>query len=483
MSSDEVLVKVEGVAKKYCKDLKRSLRYGLQELMSEFFLQQHPTTMLRRHEFWALQDVNFELTRGEAFGIIGVNGSGKTTLLKIMQGLLKPTKGQVTMKGHVGALISLGAGFQPLLTGRENIYVNASILRVPKRQVDKRLNEILAFAELGDFIDAPIKTYSSGMRGRLGFAIATHLIDPDVLLLDEVLATGDWKFKDKCFRRMEEIVSSGATVIFVSHLVPKVEKFCNRAMLLHKGVVKGIGPATEICQMYYDLPEIEVPPNPRVRRKKLAKMLKQRDASSTDTPPVELNGTPITAIDGDSSLEPEILAIELLNHQGNIQDEFHTLDTLITRIHCSLFPYPEKIHVTVQLLTPGDELSVSYFSTEFSTEEFAHRSDENGSQSLAPSDQVQSRSEAPIKMECTIPELLLREGKYRVSVTITPLDETERQRSRSRFTSTVTLLVKDLRVDPIEGDNSMVASPKKSPGLVYMPSNWSINTPIPLEAQ
>ncbi|MGK7890104.1 MAG: ABC transporter ATP-binding protein, partial [Leptolyngbyaceae cyanobacterium] len=265
MAGDDILVKVEGVAKKYCKDLKRSLRYGLQELAGELFLRQNPPTDLRRSEFWALQDVNFELRRGEAFGIIGVNGSGKTTLLKIMQGLLKPTTGQVTMRGRVGALISLGAGFQPLLTGRENIYVNASILRVPRRQVDQRLDDILAFADIGDFIDAPIKTYSSGMRGRLGFAIATHLIDPDILLLDEVLATGDWKFKDRCFRRMEEIVSSGATVVFVSHLVPKVEKFCNRAMLLHKGVVKGVGPATEICQMYHDLPEIEAPPHPQKR--------------------------------------------------------------------------------------------------------------------------------------------------------------------------------------------------------------------------
>ncbi|NEQ96129.1 MAG: ABC transporter ATP-binding protein [Cyanothece sp. SIO2G6] len=468
MADDEILVKVEGVAKKYCKDLKRSLRYGLQELAGELFLRQNPPTDLRRYEFWALQDVNFELRRGEAFGIIGVNGSGKTTLLKIMQGLLKPTTGRVTMRGRVGALISLGAGFQPLLTGRENIYVNASILKIPHRQVDQRMDDILAFADIGDFIDAPIKTYSSGMRGRLGFAIATHLMDPDILLLDEVLATGDWKFKDRCFRRMEQIVSSGATVVFVSHLVPKVEKFCNRAMLLHKGMVKGVGPATEICQMYHDLPEIEVPPHPKERRRKLAKMLRQSPemmafANNGDTPETE-----------DSQFEPQtnidFLEVELCDAQGNNPKVFHTLDTLVVCIQFVLNPWPENVEIVVQFLTPGDEISVSHFPVVFPLT--SHATPPESPPPVVERLPASAADGEPVCINCTIPQLLLRAGKYRVSVTVTPEEEGDKSRSQSRLTESATISVRD---KPLEDGNAQ-DGPKKSPGLVYMPANWQLTT-------
>ena len=493
MGSDEILVKVEGINKKYCKDLKRSLRYGLQDLAGELFLRQKPNDELRRQEFWALQDVNFELTRGEAFGIIGVNGSGKTTLLKIMQGLLKPTQGRVTIRGQVGALISLGAGFQPLLTGRENIYVNAAILRVPMRHVEKRLDDIIGFADLGDFIDAPIKTYSSGMRGRLGFAIATHLIDPDVLLLDEVLATGDWKFKDRCFRRMEEIVSSGATVIFVSHLMPKVEKFCNRALLLHKGVVKGVGPASEICQMYYDLPEIEIPPSPKERSRHLAQLMRKRgknqapqDAiASPNSAPLQdsIPKDPLTLTLQDSMAQKpvdseDVLAIELLDGQGISQTAFHTMDAITVQIYASLQPRPPKIKVVVQFLTPGDEISVSHFPSSFvlNTETSAQKMPkrENGTSTLRPS----MEDDGPIKIECHVPEVSLRAGKYRVSVTVTPIDPGARTRSRSRFTTTETLFIQD-KENKKSGANK--PNSKQSPGLVYMPVHWTIDTPTSVE--
>lgn len=484
MDKDEILVRVEGVNKKYCKDLKRSLRYGLQDLAREFLLRQKPSDDLRRQEFWALQDVNFELKRGEAFGIIGVNGSGKTTLLKIMQGLLKPTQGRVSIRGRVGALISLGAGFQPLLTGRENIYVNAAILGVPMRHVERRLDTIIGFADLGQFIDAPIKTYSSGMRGRLGFSIATHLIDPDVLLLDEVLATGDWKFKDRCFRRMEEIVSSGATVIFVSHLMPKVEKFCNRALLLHKGVVKGVGPASEICQMYYDLPEIEVPPNPKDRSQKLAKLMRQEKgnpnlekkdngqtqhyAIAPDGPnahPSKDGQNPQSSVDTEGMppslvTSEEVIAIELLDKQGVSQTEFHTLDAITVHAYVSLQPRPPKLKVVVQFLTPGDEISVSHFPSTFVL-------DAKAGESGSSEHEVQ-----PIAVECKVPEVSLRAGKYRVSVTVTPIAPGQNKRSRSRFTATETFFIQDKE----DGPEANRSSSKKSPGLVYMPVHWSIDT-------
>ena len=495
MGSDEILVKVEGINKKYCKDLKRSLRYGLQDIAGELFLRKKPNEELRRQEFWALQDVNFELKRWEAFGIIGVNGSGKTTLLKIMQGLLKPTQGQVTIRGQVGALISLGAGFQPLLTGRENIYVNAAILRVPIRHVEKRLDDIIGFADLGDFIDAPMKTYSSGMRGRLGFAVATHLIDPDVLLLDEVLATGDWKFKDRCFRRMEEIVSSGATVIFVSHLMPKVEKFCNRALLLHKGVVKGVGTASEICQMYYDLPEIEIPPSPKERKQGLARLMRKRDRgkeasdaialSSADhlqgsNDPTSVSSNPQDAVSQKAVASEDVLAVELLDDQGMSQTAFQTMDAMTVQIYASLQPRPPKIKVVVQFLTPGDEISVSHFPSTFvlDTEKRAAKSPESENGVDALLNTTDNDDNGPLKIECCVPEVSLRAGKYRVSVTVTPIEPGVQKRSRSRFTTTETFFIQDTK-----GNKAGASKPnsKQSPGLVYMPVNWTIDTPTPVE--
>jgi lipopolysaccharide transport system ATP-binding protein len=180
----ETLIKVENISKKFCKDLKRSLWYGMKDLGTEILGLPHDHDgRLRKDEFWAVKDVSFELKRGECLGLIGRNGAGKTTLLRILNGLIKPDKGRIEMRGQVGALIALGAGFNPVLTGRENIYINASVLGLRKREIDAKLDEIISFAELDEFIDAPVQSYSSGMNIRLGFSIATALM-PDVLLLD-----------------------------------------------------------------------------------------------------------------------------------------------------------------------------------------------------------------------------------------------------------------------------------------------------------
>src|SRR5436309_15013626 len=186
MRSD-VLIRAEGVCKKFCVDLKKSLWYGVQDTVKDLFGSANSTASLRPHEFWALNDISFEVRRGECLGLIGHNGAGKTTLLKMLSGLIKPDGGRIEMRGKVGALIALGAGFNPILTGRENIYVNATILGLKKREIDEKLEEIIDFADIGDFIDTPVQSYSSGMQVRLGFAIATA-IEPEVLLLDEVLA-------------------------------------------------------------------------------------------------------------------------------------------------------------------------------------------------------------------------------------------------------------------------------------------------------
>lgn len=205
--SDDVLVKVDNVSKRFCHSLKRSLWYGLQDLGSEIGGHRHgggsglpqssANVQLRPDEFWAVKDVSFELRRGECLGLIGRNGAGKTTLLKMLNGLIKPDTGRIVMKGNVNALIALGAGFNPILSGRENIYTNASILGLNSAQTGQKLEEIVEFSEIEEFVDSPVQTYSSGMQVRLGFAIATAL-NPDILILDEVLAVGDQRFRSKC---------------------------------------------------------------------------------------------------------------------------------------------------------------------------------------------------------------------------------------------------------------------------------------------
>ncbi|MFD2517945.1 ABC transporter ATP-binding protein [Salinimicrobium flavum] len=238
MEEKEVLVKAEGVSKKFCKDLKTSLWYGVKDLVSNLKGNQ-PERILRDKEFWAVKDINFELRRGECLGLIGHNGAGKSTLLKMLNGLINPDAGKITIKGRVGALIELGAGFNPILTGRENIYNNGAVLGFTRKEIDARLEEIIEFAELREFIDMPVQNYSSGMKVRLGFAVAAQM-EPDVLLIDEVLAVGDVGFILKCFKTIDNILPKTA-VVFVSHSMPKVSRICNQILLMEKGNVKFSG--------------------------------------------------------------------------------------------------------------------------------------------------------------------------------------------------------------------------------------------------
>jgi len=229
----EVLVRVNNISKKFCRSLKKSLWYGMQDIGSELTGRKYDRE-LRPDEFWSVKDVSFELRRGECLGLIGRNGAGKTTLLRMLNGLIKPDKGSIEINGKIGGLIALGAGFNPILTGRENIYVNGSILGLSKAEIEAKFEEIIEFAEIGEFIDAPVQTYSSGMSVRLGFAVAVVLIKPDVLLLDEVLAVGDMGFVLKCFRKIDLLIPNCA-VIFVSHSMPQVSRIATDIALLEKG--------------------------------------------------------------------------------------------------------------------------------------------------------------------------------------------------------------------------------------------------------
>ncbi len=249
MQEKDILIKVEGLWKKYCRDLKTSLYYGLVDILRECLCFKNSNLQLRNKEFWALQDINFELRRGETLGIIGLNGAGKTTILKLLHGLIKPTRGSITVNGTMQALIELGGAFKPMLSGRENILVSASVLGIRKKDLLQRLEEIIEFAGLKDFIDSPVMIYSSGMKVRLGFSVAL-LIQPEILLLDEILAVGDIAFQMKCLDRVAQIREQAGGAIFVSHNLNQIRRLCTKCILLDHGKMVMLGEPSEVIDAY-----------------------------------------------------------------------------------------------------------------------------------------------------------------------------------------------------------------------------------------
>jgi len=248
---NEVLIKTENVNKKYCRNLKKSLWYGIKDISREIFYRREVSNDLRPGEFWALQDISFELRRGECLGLIGRNGAGKSTLLKLLNGLIKPDRGKIYLKGRVGALIELGAGFNPVLSGKENIYINAAVLGIKKREIEKKIDDIIDFSDIREFIDMPVQSYSSGMKVRLGFSIATAM-KPDILLLDEVLAVGDANFRAKCLERIGALLKDSA-VVFVSHNMPHIQRISNSVLLLNNGKNIFMGATQEGISKYIDI--------------------------------------------------------------------------------------------------------------------------------------------------------------------------------------------------------------------------------------
>lgn len=221
---ENTVISFKKVSKKFRKGRKLLLKEALLDVLKPAATE----------EFWALKNASFNVNKGETLGIIGANGSGKSTILKLIAGVMVPTGGEVEIKGRVAPLIELGAGFHPELTGRENIYLNASILGMKHSEIDERYKDIVKFSELDEFIDTPIKHYSSGMYMRLGFSIAVHT-NPDILLVDEILAVGDTKFQTKCMKKIESFRKEGITVIFVTHDMKTIRSFCNRAIVLKNG--------------------------------------------------------------------------------------------------------------------------------------------------------------------------------------------------------------------------------------------------------
>jgi len=250
-SEREWAIRVEQVSKKFGLTLRQSMKYGLRDVTRRLLGRSSSSATLRDGEFWAVNDVSFEVKRGEALGIMGVNGCGKTTLLRILNGIYSPDAGRVQMRGRVGALIAAGAGFAPMLSGRENVYVNGALLGLSTKEIDGLMDEIIAFSELGHFIDLPVKNYSSGMYVRLGFAIAA-LSRPDVLLMDEVLAVGDLNFQKKCFDHILTLKRNGTAIILVSHSPGAIWSVCDKGLFMDRGQAKVFGPVEEVVRAYDD---------------------------------------------------------------------------------------------------------------------------------------------------------------------------------------------------------------------------------------
>ncbi len=216
--------------------------------LKEYFIKL-VTKKLMFQEFLAVKDVSFQVRQGEAWGLIGTNGSGKSTLLKAISGILKPYKGSITVDGFIAPLIELGAGFDQEMTARENIFLNGCVLGHTEQFMKEHFDEIVDFADLHDFLDSPLKNFSSGMRARLGFSIAT-MVKPEILIVDEILSVGDYKFREKCAKRMEEMLSGGTTLLYVSHNISEVRRLCDHALWIDKGVQKMQGDVTTVCDAY-----------------------------------------------------------------------------------------------------------------------------------------------------------------------------------------------------------------------------------------
>lgn len=239
---NNTVIKVSHVTRKF--NLSKEKVDSIKEYLIKLMKRQ-----LMYNEFVALDDVSFEVKKGEVLGLVGFNGSGKSTMLKIIAGVMKPSSGSVEVQGTMAPMIELGAGFDPNLTGRENIYLNGYVFGFSKQFITEKFDEIVDFSEIAEFIDVPLKNYSSGMKARLGFAIATT-VRPQILIVDEVLAVGDYRFQAKCQKRMKEMISNDTTVLFVSHSMPQVRDLCDRCVWLEKGKVKMIGTADEVCDVF-----------------------------------------------------------------------------------------------------------------------------------------------------------------------------------------------------------------------------------------
>lgn len=341
----------------------------VKNLGKTYKIYNHPSQMLKEfifhknyhRDFDALKNINFTIKRGEVVGIIGRNGSGKSTLLKIIAGTLDKTAGGVRVNGKVSAILDLGLGFHPEYTGRENIYNGAMILGMKKGEIDRKIDSIIDFSELEDFIDQPFKTYSSGMMSRLLFSVATA-VEPEILIIDEALAAGDMFFTTKCMDRMTKMCRSGATVLFVSHALPLVQKLCQRVIYLEKGELIKDGPALEVCQIYENSVMEETSSKLRDENVRQGKIIKKKKDDLNDS-----------TVDNPSDLSEkriwkkgpiDITKVRILNNNNQERYSFYQNDQIILRVHYKTTKPLNNVGVLALFTRTDGVYATSFISTE-----------------------------------------------------------------------------------------------------------------------
>lgn len=355
--SDDIAIRVEALCKRY------EIYANPRDRLKQFVLpplQQLSGRPQQQYfsEFWALRDVSFEVKKGDTVGIIGRNGSGKSTLLQMICGTLTPTSGGIQTKGRIAALLELGSGFNPEFTGRENVYLNAAVLGFSNEEIESRFDDIAAFADIGDFIEQPVKTYSSGMLVRLAFAVQV-CVEPDILIVDEALAVGDALFQKRCFERMERLTNNGTTLLFVSHDQESVRTLTNRAVLLRRGTVQMIGGSGEVLLAYRkQLHEEETK-----ALNESALLLKEKAAivrAMTSTAADNLSNA-VTLLDGAAArqgrstllsfgdMEAEVLNVEVLNAKGEGCSHFDPRDTVRIIVECIAHQDISNLNVALRI--------------------------------------------------------------------------------------------------------------------------------------
>jgi lipopolysaccharide transport system ATP-binding protein len=329
---NENIVSIDGVSKKFCRHLKKSIFYGTVDTILGLFGWNSNQEELRKGEFWALENISVNIKRGECVGIIGKNGSGKSTLLRLLNGIYPPDLGKITINGRIGALIAVGAGFHPHLTGKENIFLNASLLGMSKQEIDAKFDEIVNFADIGEFLDAPVATYSSGMTVRLGFSIAIHS-EPEILIADEVLAVGDLTFALKCYRKISDYRKKGGTLILVSHSIQLIRNTCEKVIWINNGKLKEIGETQNICDKYEEF------------------MLKEASLTETGTGNI-ISNDPLA----------RITKVQFLNEHGHEVKTFEVGSKFCIRINYSAKRKIKNPIIIISLMDPENIQAVTNYS-------------------------------------------------------------------------------------------------------------------------
>ena len=383
------LIEVADLGKRYAMHANKHRDYAFRDLIRDVFSGRKAIDHLRTDEFWAVRDVSFRVDRGDAVAVIGRNGAGKSTLLKMIAGLLKPDAGRVAIRGRVQALISLGTGFSGGLSGRENILNGAAIQGLTRRQITRRFDDIVEFSELEDFIDSPVGTYSSGMTARLGFALAVHL-EPEILLIDEILGVGDIAFQNKCQVRMRQMQADGVTVLLVSHSNTAVVQMCSTAVWLHEGCVHGIGESKQVVEQYVKfLDGLDAQRRIRAEKRRVEKSRVDTASDIEQTPYGFFMNNPNELSD---------FTCDVTGGKGAARDEFEMHNSIAFRIHFKLAHIPLNLKVGL-ILFHEDGTRIAVMTTTES----------------AALDGLQ-RQEIGIRFD--IPDLCLRPGNYVVVIPI-----------------------------------------------------------------